>query len=161
MARSALALRDGPIVVVGHSLGARVAMEAVRLAPERVEKLVLMDTGVHPRREGEAESRQVLLDLADEKGMAALAERWLPPMVHEARVNDAALMDPLRAMVQRATPAQHHRQIKALLDRPDARPAAGGDQVPDPRDGGPAGPRGSPLAQHEEMAAAIPEPISS
>src|SRR6478609_9458969 len=117
MARSALALRDGPLVVIGHSLGARVAMEAVRLAPERVEKLVLMDTGVAPRREGEEVSRQVLLDLADKKGMAALADRWLPPMVHEARVNDAALMDPLRAMVQRATPAQHHRQIKALLER--------------------------------------------
>ncbi len=155
MARSALALRDGPLLIVGHSLGARVAMEAIRLAPERVEKLVLMDTGVSPRREGEEASRQVLLDLADEKGMAALADRWLPPMVHEAHVNDASLMDPLRAMVQRATPAQHHRQIKALLDRPDARPLLPAIKCPTLVMVGRQD-RWSPLAQHEEMAAAIP-----
>ena len=122
MARSALALWDGPLLIVGHSLGARVAMEAIRLAPEHVEKLVLMDTGVSPRREGEEASRQVLLDLADEEGMAALADRWLPPMVHEARVNDASLMGPLRAMVMRATPGAAPPPDPALLNRPDARP---------------------------------------
>src|SRR5215217_5501129 len=53
MARAALALRKGPLIVVGHSMGARVAFEIVRLARERVERLCLMDTGAHPRREGE------------------------------------------------------------------------------------------------------------
>ena len=97
----------------------------------------------------------MLLDLADQQGMAALADRWLPPMVHEARVDDAALMDPLRAMVLRATPAQHHRQIKALLDRPDARPLLPTITCPTLVMVGRQD-RWSPLAQHEEMAAAIP-----
>ena len=82
MARSALALADGPLVAVGHSMGARVAMEMVRLAPERIEKLVLIDTGIDPRREGEEEKRQELVDLAFAEGMGALADKWLPPMVH-------------------------------------------------------------------------------
>ena len=64
-------------------------------------------------------------------------------------------MDPLRAMVQRATPAQHHRQIKALLDRPDARPLLPAIKCPTLVMVGRQD-RWSPLAQHEEMAAAIP-----
>ena len=51
MARSALALADGPLIAIGHSMGARVAMEMVRLAPERIEKLALIDTGTDARIE--------------------------------------------------------------------------------------------------------------
>jgi pimeloyl-ACP methyl ester carboxylesterase len=155
MARSALALVEGPMVAIGHSMGARVALEMVRLAPERIARLALIDTGIHPRREGEEASRQVLVDLAFAEGMEALADRWLPPMVHAERVGDRALMEPLKAMVMRATPEQHQRQIRALLDRPDARAHL-------PRIACPTlvmvgrQDRWSPLAQHEEIAALIP-----
>jgi pimeloyl-ACP methyl ester carboxylesterase len=155
MARSALSLRDGPIVVIGHSMGARVAMETVRLAPERVVKLGLLDTGVHLPREGEEATRQVLVDLAFDSGMSALAERWLPPMVHDARVGDASVMAPLRDMVMRATPEQHRRQIRALLTRPDARPLLPKITCPTLVMVGRQD-KWSPLAQHEEIAAAIP-----
>ena len=155
MARAALALREGPIVAIGHSMGARAALEAVRLAPERIVRLALLDTGVHPRRDGEEATRQVLVDLAFDDGMAALADRWLPPMVHEARLGDTALMAPLKAMVMRATPEQHRRQIRALLDRPDARPLLGTIACPTLVMVGRQD-RWSPLAQHEEIAAAIP-----
>jgi len=155
MARAALALKEGPIVAIGHSMGARAALEAVRLAPERIVRLALLDTGVHPRRDGEEATRQVLVDLAFDDGMAALADRWLPPMVHEARLGDTALMAPLKAMVMRATPEQHLRQIRALLDRPDARPLLGSIVCPTLVMVGKQD-RWSPLAQHEEIAAAIP-----
>lgn len=122
MARAALSLRRGPLVVIGHSMGARVAFEMVRQAPERIARLALLDTGAHPRREGEEASRQVLVDLAFREGMTALAARWLPPMVAPERAGDAALMQGLTAMVLRATPEQHDRQIRALLGRPDAAP---------------------------------------
>ncbi|WP_342360806.1 alpha/beta fold hydrolase [Terrarubrum flagellatum] len=155
MARHALALRDGPLVVIGHSMGARVALAMVEQAPERIERLALLDTGAHPRRFGEETTRQVLVDLAHAEGMAALADRWLPPMVHEARMSDAALMAPLKAMVMRASPEQHERQIRALLDRPDARPLLQRIACPTLVMVGRQD-RWSPLAQHEEIAAAIP-----
>jgi protocatechuate 4,5-dioxygenase alpha subunit len=155
MARAALALRQGPLVAIGHSMGARVALEMVRAAPERIARLALLDTGIHPVREGEEANRQILVDLAFEEGMTALADRWLPPMVHEARVQDPGLIEPLKAMVIRATPEQQQRQIRALLNRPDSR-----DLLPTIRcpvlvmvgrqD------RWSPLAQHQEMTALIP-----
>ena len=45
MAESALALADGPVIPVGHSMGGRVSMEMARLAPARMAGLVLADTG--------------------------------------------------------------------------------------------------------------------
>lgn len=155
MAEAALALRTGPIVVVGHSMGGRVALEMVRRAPERIEKLVVLDTGARPRREGEEATRQVMLDVADRDGMAALAERWLPPMVHEGRVGDATLMDPLRAMVCAKDAALHRRQIRALLDRPDAMATLAAIRCPTLVMVGRQD-RWSPVEQNREIAEAIP-----
>jgi pimeloyl-ACP methyl ester carboxylesterase len=155
MARSALALAEGPIVAIGHSMGARVALEMARTAPERIEKLGLLDTGIHPRREGEMENRQALVDLGFNAGMEALADRWLPPMIHEGRHEDRALMEPMRAMVLRYTPEQHRGQIQALLNRPDARSHLSSITCPTLVMVGRQD-RWSPLAQNEEIAALIP-----
>jgi pimeloyl-ACP methyl ester carboxylesterase len=155
MAHSALAMAVGPIIAIGHSMGARVAMEMIRLAPERIVKLALIDTGVDSRREGEEAKRQVLVDLAFAEGMGALADKWLPPMVHADRVEDRALLSPLKEMVVRATPEQHQRQIRALLNRPNLVPRLAGITCPTLVMVGRQD-RWSPLAQHEEMAAQIP-----
>jgi pimeloyl-ACP methyl ester carboxylesterase len=155
MARSALAMVEGPIIAIGHSMGARVCMEMVHLAPERIVKLALIDTGVDSRREGEEAKRQVLVDLAYAEGMGALADRWLPPMVHSDRAEDRALLGPLKKMVMRATPEQHQRQIRALLNRPNLMPRLTGIACPTLVMVGRQD-RWSPLAQHEEMAARIP-----
>ena len=120
MAKDILGANPGQLMVAGHSMGGRVALEMIRLAPERIERLALLDTGVHPRKEGEEAKRQVVIDLAFEKGMRALADQWLPPMVHPDRHGDAELMGTLTAMVERMTPELHQRQITALLNRPDA-----------------------------------------
>ncbi len=120
MAEDVLASHPGRLAVAGHSMGARVALEMTRLAPDRIERLALLDTGVHPLKEGEADRRQVMIDLAYKEGMTALAERWLPPMVHPDRHGDTVLMGTLTAMVERMTPELHQRQMTALIDRPDA-----------------------------------------
>jgi pimeloyl-ACP methyl ester carboxylesterase len=64
-------------------------------------------------------------------------------------------MAPLKAMVMRATPEQHRRQIRALLDRPDPRPLLPTISCPTLVMVGRQD-RWSPLAQHQEIAAAIP-----
>lgn len=154
MAAAVLDASPEHFALAGHSMGARVALAILDHAPERVERLALLDTGVHPRRPGEAEKRQELVDLAHTQGMAALAERWLPPMVHPQRAGDPALMRPLTEMVCRATPEIFEKQVRALLNRPDA--AAVLPRIGCPtlvacgrQDGW------SPLSQHEEMAVAI------
>jgi pimeloyl-ACP methyl ester carboxylesterase len=155
MARAALCLREGPVVVIGHSMGARVALEMFRAAPDRIAKLGLLDTGVHPVRHGEEADRRVLVDLAFKQEMRALADRWLPPMVHEMRRSDPFLMESLKAMVMRATPEQHHRQIRALLNRADARPLLRTIRCPTLVMVGRQD-CWSPVAQHEEIASLTP-----
>lgn len=155
MAQDTLEAHPGLLIAIGHSMGARVALEMARLAPRRVVGLILADTGIHPRKEGEEAKRQVVLDLARKEGMAALADAWLPPMVWEERHGDAALMSALRAMVLRADVAQHDRQIQALLDRPDAAATLADVACPvlllvGRQDAW------SPVAQHETMREVLP-----
>ncbi len=156
-AMAARVLADAPprFAVAGHSMGARVALEVVRQAPDAVVRLALLDTGIHPARPGEAEQRQALIDLAHREGMAALAARWLPPMVHPDRARDAALMAPLTEMVCRATPRIFAGQQRALLERPDTAPALAAVRCPVLVACGRQD-QWSPLAQHETIVAALP-----
>lgn len=117
MAQDCLDRVSGQLNVAGHSMGARVAIEMVRRAPERIERLVLMDTGVHPLKDGEPEKRGEIVTYAHDHGMEALADRWLPGMVHR---QTPELMGRLRDMVVRMDPDLHERQITALVGRPRA-----------------------------------------
>lgn len=153
MAEKVLDETAGPLIVVGHSMGGRVAMEVARIAPERVLGLVLANTGHHPKREGEEVKRQAMIDLGHES-MEKLAAQWLPPMVDPARAHDEELMAELTAMVLRADAAQHERQIRALIGRPNA--SAYLEDITCPvllvtarQDAW------SPIAQHEEIGAAV------
>ena len=146
---------EGRIDVFGHSMGGRVAFEVWRQAPERVASLVVLDTGTHPAGPDELTSRQRMLDISASVGMEALADAWLPPMVHPDRRPDAAFMQPLREMVMRATPEQHSRQIRALLHRPDAAPLLGTITVPALIVVG-RHDEWSPVEQHERIAGSIP-----
>ncbi len=157
MARAALELVGHdrrPLDVVGHSMGGRVAFEVWRLAPDRVRSLVVLDTGAHPPGPQEAASRQLLLDVSAHEGMEALAEAWLPPMVHPDRRDDATIMTPLTSMVMRATPEVHARQIRALLGRPDATSLLATITVPTLVIVGRQD-EWSPVAQHEAITAAV------
>lgn len=120
MAEQVLAAAPERFALAGHSMGGRVALEVYRLAPERVMRLALLNTGVHPRSESEVPGRRRLLDLAFDKGMAAVAEAWLPPMVGETCRADRALMADLTDMILAHTPEQFDGEIQALLNRPDA-----------------------------------------
>ena len=117
MAARALAAVPGRIALLGHSMGARVALEAWRMAPERVDRLALVSTGVHLPQPGEAEKRHALRDLGQAEGIEALVDRWLPPMVAPSRTSDAELITPLRAMCIDAGIEVYTAQMTALLDR--------------------------------------------
>jgi pimeloyl-ACP methyl ester carboxylesterase len=150
MAEHALAAAPPRFAVAGHSMGGRVALEMLRRAPERVERIALLNTGVDPTAEHEAASRGRLVAIARDEGMAALADTWLPPMMSPSGLADAALMARMRAMVGRATPESFEGQIRALLGRPDARPVLETIDVPTllltgTEDGW------SPVAQHAAM----------
>lgn len=155
MANDCLGAVSGPIALIGHSMGGRVALEMTRLAPERIRRLGLLDTGYKPARDSEAGSRGKLVALARDKGMEELARFWLPPMLHPDRRDDRELVDRLTAMVCRSDPDIFARQQNALLTRPDATPVLQGLRCPTLFACGRQD-SWSPLERHRDMAALVP-----
>lgn len=125
MAQAVLHGAPERFALVGHSMGGRVALEVMRLAPARVARLALLDTGYEPLAAGnagaqEVAKRQALLNIATSQGMRAMGIEWARGMVHPDRRDDTAFMDTIHDMIARKTPAQFAAQIRALLARPDA-----------------------------------------
>lgn len=124
MAEAVLEIADDRFALAGFSMGARAALEVYRRAPERVERLALLDGGIHPVRESEGPRRQEMIELAKAKGMGAVAEAWLARTLHPSRLSDRALVDQLTAMIRRFTAEEYEAEMRALLTRPDAREVA-------------------------------------
>ena len=125
MARRVLDNAPDSFAMAGHSMGGRVALEVMRLAPEKVQRLALLDTGYAALADGEAGEKEVAgrmarVKTAHEQGVAAMARDWVTGMVHPDRLHDTALINAIVAMFERKTPAIFEAQIKALIERPDA-----------------------------------------
>lgn len=160
MARAVLRQAPVKFALAGHSMGGRVALEIMRLAPQRVTRLALLDTGYQARPAGDAGDREraermALLELARSEGMRVMGERWAKGMVHMDRLADKALMNAILDMIERKSPDTFAAQIKALLERPDATGLL--PQISCPtlllcgREDA-----WSPLARHQQMAALMP-----
>ena len=135
MAEVVLAVAPQHFVMAGHSMGGRVALEVARMAPERVQKIILMDTGYLPRQPGaagdtEKAGRMALLDVARQQGVRAMGKEWVKGMVHPERLNDAPLIEAILGMMERKTAERFARQQNALLSRPDASPVLAALRVP-------------------------------
>jgi pimeloyl-ACP methyl ester carboxylesterase len=119
MAEHVLSLAPARFSIVAHSMGGRVAMELMRLVPERIDHFVVMDMGVHPVAPGERERNQALLALAEEGGLEAVADSWIPFMIHPSRITDTALTEAIREMVLRNEVGDLQAQLLAAQQRAD------------------------------------------
>ena len=160
MARTVLRHAPVKFSLAGHSMGGRVALEVMRLAPSRVTRLGLFDTGYQARPAGpvgqrEQNERMALLELARGEGMRVMGEHWAKGMVHMDRLADKALMNAILDMIERKSADIFFAQINALLGRPDATDLL--PQITCPtlllcgREDS-----WSPLARHEQMAELMP-----
>ena len=122
MAARTLAATPGPIIAVGFSMGAIVAVEMWVQAQERIAGLVLLgynatadlpERGAHrPRQQAEAHA----------DGLARLlAEELKPNYLASANRGDAVLLDLLLDMGMRLGPEVFVRQSEALRTRADRR----------------------------------------
>lgn len=158
MARVALAQADergaDKLDVFGHSMGGRVAMEILRLAPDRVRRLALVSTGIHPVSENEPDKRAQLQQVGYDNGFEALVDTWLPPMVAEAN-RDSSAYTVMRDMCLSKGQGVFDAQIKALLGRQPFDDLLAKITCPALVMTGEHDAWASP-AQHEAIAAAIP-----
>lgn len=159
MARGVLRSAPDSFALAGHSMGGRVALEIMRQAPQRVERLALLNAGFDARPEGpdgEAEARErfALLTMARSQGMRAMGREWVQGMVHPDRLADQALIGEILKMIERRNHELFHAQIAALLERPDAEPVLARIACPTLILCGREDAQ-SPLARYQKMAALI------
>jgi pimeloyl-ACP methyl ester carboxylesterase len=111
----------GTFALAGHSMGGYVALEIMRRAAGRVERLALLNTNARPDSPESTENRRRLLALAErdfDAAVATLLEKQLSP----ARLADPALTATITQMARSVGREAFARQQKAIMGRADSRP---------------------------------------
>ena len=154
MAARALEAAPPRFALAGLSMGGYVAQEIMRQAPERVERLALLDTSARPDSPEQTARRRGLIDLAEKGEFRGVTPRLLPVFLHPGRLDDRKLTDAVMAMAERVGKDAFLRQQRAIISRPDSRPSLAAivcptlvlcgrqDQL-------------TPLDLHEEIAAGV------
>jgi pimeloyl-ACP methyl ester carboxylesterase len=140
-------------VLAGFSMGGYVAWEIMRVAPERVLALALLDTSARPdtpeatrqRRDAVAQARQ---------DYRAVIDAMIRRVVHPDHADLPGIVEPMHAMARRVGVDGFARQQEAIIGRPDSRPTLSTIACPTLLVCGRQDPV-TPLEVHEEMRDAI------
>lgn len=125
-------LADAPprFALAGLSMGGYIAFEIMRQAPERVERLALLDTSARPDMPEQSENRRRLVALAEKKGVAVPAREMFAKLVAPSRADDAELLTTFLAMAEATGTGGFARQQTAIAARPDSRPTLAAIRCP-------------------------------
>jgi pimeloyl-ACP methyl ester carboxylesterase len=125
-------LQNGPerFALAGLSMGGYVALEVLRQAPERVERLALLDTSARPDTAEARENRERLIALAlAGRFEDVIASLW-PRLVRPGRQSDADLKTVVAGMMREVGPEAFIRQQRAIMARADSRPLLPAIEIP-------------------------------
>ncbi|MFP6781009.1 MAG: alpha/beta fold hydrolase [Gammaproteobacteria bacterium] len=120
MADAVLATSPPKFALCGLSMGGIVAHEIMRQAPQRVEKLALLDTNARADTPEQTERRHGLLAMADRGEFAGVTMALISALVHPSRVKDASLIMPTCAMAAAVGAEAFHRQVTAIINRQES-----------------------------------------
>jgi pimeloyl-ACP methyl ester carboxylesterase len=122
LARDALAQAPaGNFSLVGHSMGGYVALELMRQAPARVERLALLNTNARPDSPESTANRRRLIDLA-QRDFPAVITTLLPKQMTAAHLEDPVLTGIVDSMALGVGAEAFRRQQEAIIHRVDSRP---------------------------------------
>ncbi|HKX09797.1 MAG TPA: alpha/beta fold hydrolase, partial [Stellaceae bacterium] len=121
MAQRALAAAPPSFALAGLSMGGYVAQEMMRQAPDRVEKLALLDTSARADTPEQTARRRGLIELSEKGEFKGVTPRLLPLLIHAARHEDEPLGAIVMGMAERVGKEAFLRQQKAIMGRPDGR----------------------------------------
>lgn len=117
-------LADAPprFALAGLSMGGYIAFAMMRLAPERIAKLALLDTSARPDAPEAKAGREKFIAMAQAGKLHDVVEALTPKFLHRDRAKDEGLKKIVRAMAHDTGPDAFVRQQKAIMSRPDSRP---------------------------------------
>jgi pimeloyl-ACP methyl ester carboxylesterase len=120
-AASILGMTSGPFSLAALSMGGYVAQEVMRQAPERVERLALLDTSARADTDDQASRRRGLIELSQKGQFKGVTKTMLHLFLPESRHDDEELVGEVMAMAQRVGRDAFVRQQTAILGRAEGR----------------------------------------
>jgi len=117
-------LKDAPprFTLAGLSMGGYIAFAMLRLAPERIARLVLLDTSARPDTPEQTAGRKTQIAMAQADRFGEIPELSIPRFLHRNRQHDERLTAIVRQMAEETGPDAFVRQQNAIMTRPDSRP---------------------------------------
>lgn len=109
--------------LAGLSFGGYLAFELMRRAPDRIERLALLDTSARPDTPEQTAARYAFIEMAEQGRFPEVVETLTPRFLQASRREEPALKEILHAMATDVGPAAFVRQQKAIISRPDSRPS--------------------------------------
>jgi pimeloyl-ACP methyl ester carboxylesterase len=130
IARSILAAAPERFALAGLSMGGFIAFEIMRLAPQRVTKLALLDTHARPETPDRREQRLRRNALAQREGAGAVQDELMPLLIHERLLAAKDFTALVRQMAVDTGADALVRQHAAIMGRQDSRPLLAAIRVP-------------------------------
>lgn len=107
--------------LAGLSMGGYIAFAMLRLAPERIAKLALLDTSARPDTLDQSTAREKFISMAQEGRLDEVVETLAPRFLHRNRAQDPALRELVRDMASDTGADAFVLQQKAIMSRLDSR----------------------------------------
>lgn len=116
--------------LAGLSMGGYVAMEVMRQAPERVQRLALLDTTARPDTPEASRDRERLIAVAQAGRLDDIHSKLWQRQVHPDHWGDQDLQSIVLDMLRATGPEAYVRQQRAIMGRVDSRPLLPGIEIP-------------------------------
>lgn len=125
-------LADAPprFALGGISMGGYICLEIMRQAPERVDRLALLDTSARPDLPEQTVLRREMVAQARAGDLAGVVGPLFANFLHPAHRGDAALQAVNLRMARAIGTEGFARQQEAIMGRIDLRPGLGAIRVP-------------------------------
>ena len=130
MAQATLDAAPERFALGGFSMGGYVCFEILRRAPQRVERLALMDTQATPDTPEATARRRGFIEQTGLGRFHGVQPSLLPQIVHRDRVNDPSVIGPIVEMAAEVGADGFCREQTAMIGRPDSRPLLVDIKVP-------------------------------
>jgi pimeloyl-ACP methyl ester carboxylesterase len=121
MAEAVLDAAPARFALGGFSMGGYVSFEIMRRAPERVERLALMDTQAVPDSPEATARRRGFIEQSKMGRFHGVQPSLLPQIVHRARLDDPSVVQPILEMSKEVGAQGFINSQTAMIARPDSR----------------------------------------
>jgi pimeloyl-ACP methyl ester carboxylesterase len=117
-------LADAPprFALAGLSMGGYICFELARQAPDRIDRLALLDTTARPDTPELTRRRHAQIALTQDGRFAEVADQQFPLLIHPSRQSDPAVRKLVRLMAEETGAEAFIRQQQAIIGRADSRP---------------------------------------